>query len=76
MAWLALGTCVIAFAAEESKIFTATQKRWWAIQPLAKVAVPAVKNTGWAKNEIDAFVLEKLEAKGLAPNPAADRATL
>ena len=76
MAWLALGTCVIAFAAEESKIFTATQKRWWAIQPLAKVAVPAVKNTGWAKNEIDAFVLDKLEAKGLAPNPAADRATL
>ncbi len=30
----------------------------------------------WAKNEIDTFVLEKLEAKGLSPNPAADKATL
>lgn len=52
------------------------QKRWWAIQPLAKAPLPIVKTQGWAKNEIDAFVLEKLEAKGLSPNPAADKATL
>lgn len=32
--------------------------------------------TDWAKNEIDWFVLEKLEEKGLSPSPEADKATL
>ncbi len=38
--------------------------------------VPAVKNTRWARNEIDAFVLARLEAQGLEPAPEADRTTL
>ena len=76
LAWIILGSCVLLLAAEETKSFSATQKRWWAVQPIAKVSVPSAKTKGWAKSEIDAFILEKLEAKGLAPNPAADRATL
>ena len=76
LAWIVLGSCMLLLAAEETKSFSATQKRWWAVQPIAKVSVPNAKTAGWAKNEIDAFILEKLEAKDLAPNPAADRATL
>ncbi len=50
------------------------QKRWWAIQPVVAPAVPP--RAGWGNNEIDAFVFAKLQAKGLAPNPRADKATL
>ena len=49
---------------------------FWSFQlPVAK-APPAVKNTAWAANEIDHFILAKLEAGGLQPSPDADRATL
>src|SRR5213075_827543 len=37
---------------------------------------PAVKDAGWATSPIDRFVLAKLEEKGLAPAPAADRHAL
>lgn len=73
---IALTGLLSLLAAEESKTFTAMQKRWWAVQPLARVSLPTVKQTQWAKNEIDTFVLEKLEAKSLGPNPPADKATL
>ena len=48
----------------------------WAFQPVEKPAIPKVKNATWVKNPIDSFVLAKLEASGMAPNPAASRATL
>jgi len=56
--------------------FTQAQRKWWAFQPVRKPPAPAVKKTGWAKNDIDSFILAKLEAKGLQPNPPADRITL
>ncbi len=37
---------------------------------------PAVKNRGWVRNEIDSFVLSRLEAQHLEPAPEADRSTL
>lgn len=48
----------------------------WAFQPVQKPAVPAVKNTAWVQSPVDAFVLARLEAAGLAPNPQADKRTL
>ncbi|MEO6809347.1 MAG: DUF1549 domain-containing protein, partial [Isosphaeraceae bacterium] len=45
----------------------------WAFQPIERPKVPEVKDNGWVKNPIDAFVLAKLESKGLRPNPAAPR---
>ncbi len=48
----------------------------WAFQPVRAPAVPRVKNTAWVKNPVDAFVLARLEARGMAPAPAADRRTL
>ncbi len=38
--------------------------------------LPAVKNPAWIRNPIDAFVLAKLEAKGLTPNRPADKLRL
>ena len=45
---------------------------WWSLQPVKKPQPPQVKRKDWARNPIDAFVLEKLEAKGLSPAPQAD----
>jgi hypothetical protein len=50
--------------------------RHWAFQPVRDPAVPTVKNRGWVLSPIDAFVLAKLEARGLRPAPKADRRTL
>jgi hypothetical protein len=49
---------------------------WWSLQPVRRPKCPAVKDVAWARNPIDAFVLAALEARGLGPAPAADRATL
>ncbi len=50
--------------------------RHWAFVPPVRPSLPPVKNTAWPRNAIDTFVLAQLEAKGLQPAPAADRATL
>jgi mono/diheme cytochrome c family protein len=51
-------------------------KTHWAFQKPKEPSVPAVRNSGWAKSPIDAFVLARLEQKGLSPAPAADKRTL
>ncbi len=55
---------------------TAAERDFWAFRPLAEPAVPDPGRSGWARNEIDRFVLAKMEEKGLAPLPAADRRRL
>jgi len=47
-------------------------KDYWAYQPIKRSEVPSVKNSTWVRTPIDAFILAKLEAKGLTPNPPAD----
>src|SRR6202050_252904 len=51
-------------------------RKWWAFQPVREIAPPKVKDAAWVKTKIDAFVLAKLEEKGLTPSPAADKRTL
>ncbi len=54
-------------------------RRWWAFQPLVKHLPPRSRSSlhaGWARSEIDGFVLAGLEQKKLSPSPAADRRTL
>ena len=48
----------------------------WAFLPPKKPAFPTVKNSKWAKNEIDRFVLAGLEEAKLTPEPEADKRTL
>jgi hypothetical protein len=55
---------------------TDEDRSYWAFQPVRRPAPPRVKAVGWVRNPIDAFVLAKLEAKGLAPAAPADRRTL
>ena len=51
-------------------------RRFWSFQPPQPVTVPSVKSGDQVRNPIDAFVLKKLEAKGLTLSPEADRITL
>lgn len=48
----------------------------WAYQPVRRPPVPEVKNPAWPQNEIDRFILARIEKEGLAPSPGADRRTL
>jgi hypothetical protein len=48
----------------------------WLLHKPQSPVIPAVQNKPWIKNPIDAFILSKLEAKGLTPAPPADRRTL
>jgi Protein of unknown function (DUF1553)/Protein of unknown function (DUF1549)/Planctomycete cytochrome C len=48
----------------------------WAYREPVRSRPPVVRNTGWIRNPIDAFVLARLEREGLTPSPEAPRATL
>lgn len=66
-----------ALAAQKGEFFVGDALRnHWAFLPVKNPTPPAVKNTAWTRNPIDRFILAKLEEKGLAPAPAADRRTL
>jgi hypothetical protein len=58
------------------KALPAEARQFWSFQPLRRVAPPAVKDEGWCRTPIDRFVLAKLEAAGLPPNPPASKPQL
>ncbi|HQR06926.1 MAG TPA: DUF1549 domain-containing protein [Gemmatales bacterium] len=63
----------------EPKSTDATPKRagkdWWSLQPIRRSALPATRNSGWIRQPIDTFILNKLESNGLGTAPEADRRT-
>ena len=76
--------------AETGKKLTAAQvellRRWvregavwkglWSLEAPKRGELPEVKNAAWARNEIDRYILARLEKEGLSPSPEADRPTL
>ena len=48
----------------------------WAFQPPVRPGLPDVKDGAWPRNEIDRFILARLEKEGLKPSAEAPRATL
>jgi hypothetical protein len=54
----------------------AEYKAHWAFEKPEKPRVPSVEAEDWVKNDIDNFVLAKLEAQKLKPQPEADKETL
>jgi hypothetical protein len=46
-------------------------RKFWSYAPLRKPAVPAVKQADWPRNDLDRFILAKIEAAGLQPAPEA-----
>ncbi len=64
------------FPADEIVAQARRKSNHWAFQPIQRPKVPAVKDAGWVRNSIDAFVLARLEKEGLTHSPDADRVTL
>jgi hypothetical protein len=71
--WIKLGA---VWPDEKKTMADGDPRKHWAFQPVRKPALPAVKKKDWSANPIDAFILAKLEAKGLTPNGPTDPRTL
>jgi hypothetical protein len=78
---LGLSATVFAVAEDEKPVAghakaspSATAKPW-AYQPIQQPSEPSVKQKKWVRTPIDAFILAKLEAKGIKPSSDADRGT-
>jgi mono/diheme cytochrome c family protein len=48
----------------------------WAFRKVERVDPPAVADAAWVRTPIDAFILARLEAAGIAPSPEARRTDL
>ena len=77
--WIAAGAPEVENtdqAGPEELSVSAEDRQFWAFQPPTDYPVPAVQHAARVRNPIDAFILEKLEAKGLELSPLASRRTL
>ena len=54
----------------------AVYKEHWSLMAATTPELPTVKETNWPKNDIDRFVLSRLEKQGLRHAPEADKLTL
>lgn len=54
----------------------AEYKPHWAFIPPQQLDLPTVEKQEWIENEIDHFVLDKLEKQGISPNKEAEKETL
>ncbi len=54
----------------------AKYEKHWAFEAPKKPALPEVNDTDWPRNEIDHFILQKQEQRGLKPNEEADKERL
>jgi hypothetical protein len=73
--------CLVAVARSQDadppeRTWTAGQKAHWSLLPPRRPATPSVKDRGWVRNPIDAFILATIEEVELAPAAEADRRTL
>ncbi|MBX6311890.1 MAG: PSD1 domain-containing protein [Isosphaeraceae bacterium] len=57
-------------------VFSEEERSFWSFQPVRRPEVPRVRHADLVRTPIDAFLLERLEAKGLRFAPEADRRTL
>ncbi len=60
---------------QSHETFTAEQRNFWAFQPVRKAAPPSM-HSAQMENGVDAFLLERLQEKGLAFSPPAVRLQL
>ncbi len=78
-AWIAAGAKWGTDPIDPFRYTTATRAGydWWSLQPIVRPEVPKIQEPRTKiPNPIDAFVLAKLQEKGLTPSPPADARTL
>ena len=55
---------------------TDDDQKYWAFSPIKKSILPSVNTAEWAQNEIDLFILAKLESAKIKPNLLARNRTI
>ncbi|MFM8469237.1 MAG: DUF1549 and DUF1553 domain-containing protein [Limisphaerales bacterium] len=66
---------VVLMATAAGQGSAAEPRDLWAFKPVANPSPPAMKDKAWPRNDVDRFILARLEEKGLRPSPATGRAT-
>ncbi len=51
-------------------------KKHWSFELPLRRPAPQVANTAWPSNDVDRYILARLESAGLSPSPQADKRTL
>lgn len=79
--WIKLGAPEVAIdlgvaGTPDDPLVHESDRAFWCFRPPQRPTVPKVQHSEQVQNPIDAFVLEKLEAKGLQLSPCADTLTL
>ena len=79
--WIALGAPEVPVepdiaSTEPDPLVSDSDRAFWSFQPPRPVDAPQVRHAQQVRNPIDAFIIQKLEAKGLTLSPEADRITL
>jgi len=74
LVWGFVAVATTAALADDKAPAASGSRVWWSYQPVHEVLASAVSQKSWVRTPIDAFILAKLEAKGLKPSPDADRA--
>jgi len=80
--WVRLGapdprtTDTLAAVQAKEGIDWAKAREWWSLRPLTAPPVPKVKDARWAQNDVDRFILAKIEEAKLNPASDADKRTL
>ncbi len=71
--WVLMGAPAPAGGADKLTGLSQKARDHWAFKAVQDPAVPSkLSAPAWCQNEIDAFILAKLDAVGLKPNPVAD----
>ncbi|MFM9001350.1 MAG: PSD1 and planctomycete cytochrome C domain-containing protein [Opitutia bacterium] len=71
--WIKMGAPAPAGGAVKLTGLSDKARAHWAFQAVTRPEVPAKLSVpAWAQNEVDAFVLARLDQAGLRPSPAAD----
>jgi hypothetical protein len=58
------------------KMDIAAARDHWSLRPISNPEAPAVRDVSWPSNDIDRFILARLEEHGLAPAADADKRAL
>jgi hypothetical protein len=63
-------------AASRPAVDLESGRQFWSYQKPVPREIPATKNPGWARRELDHFILAKLESASLSPSPDAEPSVL